>query len=869
MTSATFPPRTLDPALVVDPPTLQRRAMDLLSLVDEDSRRGAERIAAAEAHLRLVVTGAANDKATRLLDRAIDLDPYRAGTYFVAALTAHREGEIAAALERYDQAAELAPSSVEIRFHCGFGFLDAARRPALSDEDAAELAEVASSHFEAVLALEPDHVPAALGAIESALYGKATKLRDVLAGLFARVKPAEALRPTMTRLFLQALFAFRVGKAKNLDQKNKKTVGELADAARVWLKAFPTDPGLLGVVAATTAKCETAEELCDNLAEHARAIPDVRVLRLLLRERLADVADLQKRLALFDGAMKRIPSLDGLAHDHLQLLHLVAKRAAAEGDVATARDAWRRCQEIDPRSAATTQNLLRVALHEGDTQEVTRLERWLDELWTLYAELSPRPDLVLIRAAARAQVGVDAELEQIMNRAQEDERPSCAQMLKLLDDWARAQALARLAIEPTLLAAGGLDYAKKLLALASADAFSTAQKVLALPMAGRAPVAYAVIGLPKDATDEEIGQAREGWRDNLLGEIASVRAEGGPVDAHEKYLERAMETTRVLVDPVARAAYDAATSPTSQADLYQRHTGSYLRIVFLATGVGEKETASARRHLAARLGEVPRTILAPYLGALHRDETWLDLSLLRARYAGLVSEGWRLLNDGKFAKALNLCAQKLDQAGRLASVNRLHAFAVLNDPEAPVWDAAIRARKLVREALRVTHWSDPTPALLEMRVYSGHTLETLAQHVASGRANEYLENERTRDAVVVLWTAYAEAHRTQTATKASPAGQIFADLKPTGTGFYAFTVAQSLRSNVISWYNRATPQNQREFGQLKRKAIYLTDTASAWARYAREHIAADPFRAASAPQIGVAITNLLEILKKDRAKLSS
>lgn len=856
----------IDPTLVVDPPTLQRKAMELLAAVDADPRRGAERIAAAEAHLRLVVTGAAKDKATKLLDRAIDLDPYRAGTYLVAALTAHREGRLAAALERYEQAAVLAPGSVEIRFHCGFGFLDAARRPSLSDEDAAELAEAASPHFDAVLALDPAHVPAALGAIESAVYGKATKLRDALGGLFARVAPAEALRPTMTRLFTQVIFAFRVGKAKGVDQKNKKTMGELADAARVWLAAFPADPGLEGVVAAAAAKCETVEELCDNLAQHARVITDVRVLRLLLRERLADVADLQKRLALFEGAMKRVPLLDGLAHDHLQLLHLVAKRAAAEGDVKAARDAWLRCQEIDPRSPATTQNLLRVALHEGDKAEAAKLDRRLGELWTLYAELSSRPDLVLSRAAARAQVGVDADLDRIMTGTQQEKRPSCAELMELTRRWARAEALARLAVEPGLLAAGGLDFAKRLLATQPDDAFSTARQVLTLPVAGRAPVAYVVIGLPKDATDEDVAGARESWHELTLRDIQEERAAGRDVASYEQYLERAMETTRVLVDPVTRAAYDAATCPTPQADLYRRHASSYVQIVRLSASVGEHEKVLARGQLAALLADVPREILAPYLGALRQDETWLDLSLLRVRYAGLIQQGWKLLNEGHHEKALDLCTAQLAQAGRLTLANRLHAVAVLHDPRASVWDAAARSRELAREALRVAHWTDPPPAILEMRAHAAHPLEILAQNAAADRACKCLDQDRTRDAVLLLWSAYTRAHKKERPSTLTPAGKLFADLRPSGTGFYAFTVARALRENVITWHNGATPRSQHEVTQLKRDARALTSIASAWARYARDQIGSDPLRA---PQIAPAITNLLEILIKDGAKLSS
>ncbi len=236
----------------------------------------------------------------------------------MAALTSHRQGRLAEALERYEQSAALAPKNAEIRFHCGFGFLDAARCPSLPDDDAAELAEVAGEHFEATLAIEPGHAAAALGAIESALYGKATKLRDALPGLFARVAPAEALRPAVTRLLYQAIFAFRVGKAKGVDQKNKKTMADVADVARRWLDAFPSDPALAGIADATVAKCESAEEICARVAEHARLIPDVRVLRMLLRERLADVADTSQRLE----SLRRRDGAHPAARRHRARLHL-------------------------------------------------------------------------------------------------------------------------------------------------------------------------------------------------------------------------------------------------------------------------------------------------------------------------------------------------------------------------------------------------------------------------------------------------------------------------------------------------------------------------------------------------------------------
>jgi tetratricopeptide (TPR) repeat protein len=855
-------------SLIVDPPTLQRRAVELLAAVDEDPKRGAERIAAAEAHLRLVVTGAAKDKAARLLERALDLDPYRVETYLLAALTSHREGRLGPALERYEQAAALAPDRFEVRFHCGFGFLDAARRSALSDEDTAELAEVASSHFEAALALDPAHVPAAIGAIESAIYGKATRLRDALGRLFSRVAPAEALRPTVTRLLYQAVFAFRVGKAKGVDQKNKKTMGELADVARAWLAAFPADPGLEGVIAAAAAKCEPAEELCAHLAEHARAIPDVRVLRLLLRERLADVADPQKRLELFEGAMKGIPLLDGIAHDYLQLLHLVAKRAAAEGDLEAARAAWLRCQEIDPRSPATTQNLLRLALHHGNADDAARLERRLLDLWTLYVEHSPRPDLVLGRAAARAQVTVDADLERLHLGVQEEKRPSSSSLMNLVRRWARAQALARLAVEPALLAGAGLDLAKRLLATEPEEALSTAIEVLARPVVGTPPTIYTALNVARDADDDEIARAREGWREGLLRAIEMERAEGGPVGAYERHLERTTEAARVLTDPTARAAYDASTCPTPQAELYRRHVQGYTRLVELSSALGEHEEVAARAKLAALLSEIPRAILRPHLAVLLKDETWLELMLLRVQYAGLVTQGWKLLNDGHSDQVLDLCARHLAPADKLASKHRLRAFATLMDAQGSVWWAASTAREYAREALKVAHWSDMTAPLIEMQRYAAYPLEVLAQHVATERARKLLDVDRTRDALFELWSAYAEDHQRERPKTFTPAAKLFNKLRPAGTGFYAFTVAQVLRSNVISWYNDSTPRYDFEVTQLKSGALALTKIAGTWAWYARENIGADPLHAAEASKIMVAINNLVEVLEKDLRKLA-
>src|SRR5205823_6579799 len=72
--------------LVLDPSALQAKSLELLEIAEKDPKRVAERMAAAEAHLRLVVSGHAREKAPRFLDRAKNLDPYRAETYLLSGI---------------------------------------------------------------------------------------------------------------------------------------------------------------------------------------------------------------------------------------------------------------------------------------------------------------------------------------------------------------------------------------------------------------------------------------------------------------------------------------------------------------------------------------------------------------------------------------------------------------------------------------------------------------------------------------------------------------------------------------------------------------------------------------------------------------
>jgi len=497
------------PTLALDKATLQRRSLELLARVDADPRAAAERIAAAEAHLRLVVTGASRDQALRLLERAFSLDPYRADIAFAYAVELLRTAQLAAAIEHFDHAAMLAPKDARVRFHRGYALLLAMRESGTGD-----FAEDAQADFEAAIA--EYGAPAALGAIEAALYGKTKPLRDGIAKMFARVAPSEEHRAAIARLLYQAIFAFGVGKAKNVDKSNEKTMAEITDVANAWLAAFPNDRVLAGVVAAARAKRDSAEQICEKVAEYARAIPDVRILRLLLRERLADVAEPSRRLELFEAAMAKIPPIDGIAQDYLQLVHLVAKRAVALGDLDGARAAWQSCLARDADNPATVHNLLRLAEHTKDAKAPALREK-LGELWAIYARYSPRADRTYARIAAEIAVDVQRDLDALRDRLRKNEgSPSNDAIEDLLHRMVRAHALARAGADESVRATHP-EILAKLVALATpaADSFADALRVLATPLPDQPATAYAYYGVPKDVPEDvlekAIADAREKW----------------------------------------------------------------------------------------------------------------------------------------------------------------------------------------------------------------------------------------------------------------------------------------------------------------------------------------------------------------------
>lgn len=821
--------------LELDPAKVRLRAAQLLSDVEAEPKKVEERQAAAEAHVRLVVLGLAGDDTRKLLDRAMTLDPYRATTFLVSAILEHREGFLGRAIPRYESAAMLAPDDIVVRFHAGFGFLDAARQRSLSDEESAELAEVAADHFEAVLRIDPHHKPGLLGAVESAIYGKPTKLRETVKRVFARVPVEAALRPTVTRLLLQAVFAFRVGKAKNVDQKNKKTMADIVEVTQPWLAAFPGDEGLKCVLAAAGAKCESGDELCDRIATHVKEIGDVRVLRLLLRERLADVADPRKRVALFDGIMSRIPALDGIAHDYLQLKHLVAKRSVAEGEVESARSTWLECEKLDPYNAQTKFNLLRLAAAREDSAETARLEAEMDKLGQVHVALGPRPDLVLRQKAAVRALDCDIMFSRVEQALQQDKRPTVDQIFELTLRWIHTMALHRMAVEPELLERMGRHVAADMLGGTTQKAIDLALEVLRQPLTGALPLAYAYLELPKDVAQEVLEQVREAWANHLHEVIRQGDEMKQDTRPYLAFLQRGIDDTRILLDPAIRAEYDALTGDAERAEFYRRYVNDFRFLLSLGRTVFD-QVYSKREQLASLLAAVPRDIMTPLLEMAPRNLEWVGWMLLHIHYGGSIARAWKLLEQGYVDQARTVCVKELEGAQALADTQALLSRLVLEDAQVPLWEAVDRALQYARNALDAAYWME---SMEGMTASATTPPEVLAMIAASRRCEKVLDAEQHNEAARLLATAYP-GMRGKQLPNVYPAARFFVSLPPNGTTQYAFTVAHVIRESIIRWFNEAQPRTQREALNLRNEARNCTISAAQWATYAHDRVRNDP-----------------------------
>lgn len=859
----------------LDAAILQQRGLDLLEQAERSPRLAAERVAAAEAHLRLVVLESRSrsqqdpqrDRARRMIDRARALDPYRAEAYLLHGIELLRAGAPDAAVEALDHAVMLGdtgPSAVRARFHRGYALLDAARAAQSTD-----LADGARDDFEAVLVAQPDDKAAKLGLVEATIHGKAKKLRESIREAFARVTPEPALVRWVTRLLYQAVFAFGVGKAKNIDAQNKKTMAEIIEVARAWLPVARGDRLLGGVIAAATAKCDTAEELCERLPAYTRDIPDARIVRLLLRERLAEIVDPQKRLELFASAMERIPPLDGIAQDYLQLQHLVAKRKLAEGDAHGARASWEACLEKDGDNPSTIENLLRLAEHEGRTKDADALREKLIELWTIYADLSPRADLVLKRASARQSAAIDKGIATIYERYQRESKgATIAEIDELAVKLVRADTLGRLGVDATLRSHAGPVIVRRLVdeRTSALGVFETCLDLLGKPLPEQPPIAYAFYDVAKDVPEDVLTQARDKQRDRWAESAANPENKGRLADLFNALRDRAEVETNMLFDASRRAEYDRNTSPVETAELYRRHFTSVLELVKLARDVSEDDVP-ARVALAGRLHRLRSPIVTEYLRAGERDTAWLDRALQDVAYGGLLKKGYESMNEGKPEISVDMCRPYLEVAPTYFRLQRLFARSVLEDSRVPIAQAVELCRRHARQALGGAQPSDPSEIVAEVESLASETPEQLAQRAAAERSRNCLARGGTQAALIILWEAHPQT-RGPMATNAYPVGIAWTNASPAGRGLYAWCVAQALRGNTIDWYNAQRPSSAWELGNMKISALKVARVAETWVKYAHAATNDETLPPAFKAQIHEALNNLQAALERDRKNLS-
>lgn len=851
--------------LQLDKATLQRRSLELLARVDEDPRAAAERIAAAEAHLRLVVTGAARDQALKLLERAQSLDPYRPEIALAHAVELERAGSLEAAIELYDHAVLLAPRDARVRFHRGHALLVAMRASGTGD-----LAEDAQADFEAALAARPGFTPAALGAIEAALYGKTKPLRDGLARLFARVSPSDAHRAAITRLLYQSIFAFGVGKAKNVDKSNEKTMAEISDVARAWLASFPGDAALAGVVAAAQAKRDGAEQLCDKVAEYARQIPDVRVLRLLLRERLADVAEPARRLELFESAMAKIPPLDGIAQDYLQLVHLVAKRAVALGDLDGARAAWRTCLARDPDNPATVENLLRLAEHEKDAAATATLRAKRAELWDIYARYSPRADRVYARISAEVAVGVQRDVEATRERLRKSEgAPAVAGVEDLLHRFVRAHALARVGADESARAATSADVLRKLVALdvPHAELFDDALRVLATPLPEQPATAYAYFGVPKDVPDDVLAKAMDDCRERWTRQEQEMQALGEPTAQITGVAERATSESRAIVDPQRRAAYDRATAPVALTEMCRAHHAAVIELVALAGAIGD-DALDGRIRLAGKLWKLRTDMFRAYVPTTESDDGWFKRGCGRVAYAGLIKRAHELYKMAKPEEAIEVMKPYLEPAGTLFEVQGLYAMCLLEDLRKPLRDAVLDAMKHAKLAMACFHWMDAVALRERIRRMVDFPPAEIIQEGAAERGLNCLGRSESARALRELASAYPGTLKIASPRAGESTAEMWTGAAPMGRAQYAWVVARAIRASTIEWYNGQNPTTHYELANVKGRALRTAMHAERWASYAQANVERDPLPSEYVAGMRGALADLLQALANDRRMLT-
>jgi hypothetical protein len=663
----------------------------------------------------------------------------------------------------------------------------------------------------------------------------------------ARVTPREELVTAMPRLLYQALFALTPGKGK---AEFKTAIAAIGSTAGKWLQAFPDARGFQGVIAAALAKSSTPEELCAHVAEYVDAIDDVRVLRLLLRERLADVSDPAQRLHLFEQAIAKIPPLDGIAQDHLQLVHLVAKRAAAEGDLAAARAAWLRCAERDPDNPGVVQNLMHLARARGDEAEATKLGARLSELWEIYVAFGPRPDIILARAAAR----LGLELALALKHAREDETPPAppaAEALVLL--FMHQFALARLAVDEKARKTMSRDELRLLVRWGAphAESASVASRVLSLPFEESLPIAYGWFDCAKDASLGVLEKARDTWREAMRRQIESVEPTQINPEALNKQLDLGERETQVLFDPVRRAAYDAATCDTDLAEWGRLFFFEYLKLVGACARMDSKDI-DARRVVANRLWALLTPVIleqAPQLpgggGELAlRERVW------NTAFIPIIARSTALMEEAKFREAVDVLEPYVELGKKYSFLQLMYVRALLADLRLPPSAAVAKAKRHAELTLATMPPSDPVTVRMEMN----RVIETPELQIQLSAAVHSQQLDEKKDHLGSL-TVLASVHPQSDASKIAairtmrPPGTAFRLLPPAGLGRYSARIAFALLTSTAHWWQHEPAHSAFDLDRQRRAAKAVIGTARAWANHAIAVVGNDPIAAITIAQV--------------------
>ncbi len=864
MIAVTAPPAgiTLEPALIR---VHLRRLNQHLS---EHPRAAAERMAAAEAYLRMALLDKDSSEDARLhLERAAILDPYRAEVYLVLGVHHQRAGELSTALAHYDRAVILAPRDTDIRFHRAYALLEASRSLLESGRarESPLFADAAVDDFEWLTGQDSSNRAAVIGAIESCFYCKAKKRRGLIGSLLRALEPGVDDLPTAVRLLYQAIFAFGVGKRKT-DKLNSKVMQEIVEVAQRWLDVYPQDSGLRGVISAATAKLATPDALCGAIDQYVAEIADVRIVRLLVRERLADVEDPVERLSLFESAMKRIPALDGISQDYLQLLHLVAKRAAAVDDLEKAETYWRVCLDSDPDNPAAINNLMMIAASQGVTNREQELAERRAELWSIYARFSPRCDLVLRWAgawfAAEYRMRVDA-----LEAAGKDAELNAAILIELAAQLMRSQALARLAVDAVTRANTDPQIVQRLIdpRIDNNDVFEQALEVVQQAPPKAIPVVYAYLDASKDTPIDILESKREELVTRYQEIRESAESANWAIKRADKLLRDIEGQTRVLFEPDQRANYDRDTCDLAIAEHLRQQHKDWGALVALAADISDSNTA-VRLKLAKRLQLMKTSNMTEYFTTSMHDEENREQECYEVAFGSVMEQAIEQLTTDNSFRASALLGPWADEANGYFNFQRIYAYAVLQDTSKPSRDCARLAQHHAQQAIAIAGSRVPHEVMEQLnKDILSLSVEQLAQEQAVARARRKLENDNSPGALAALWGGYPLEEGDDRAQWVGP--EDWSSIPRLGCSAYAFWIAQTLRADSIRWYNEQKFYDPNEHQEAIHRVLLALQTVDRWARHARSTMAHEKLGDDERSNLRQAIQDLQSKLEEDEATL--